>query len=98
MKAEFEMRVQETINAFATQGLNAVLYYQNKDFKTWVSLVPTSAHTGEGIPDLLMLLVQLTQRMMRSQLVLSEQLGCTVRYPMIATILSVLIPVYRSWK
>ena len=67
------------MNQFAAQGLNAVLYYQNKDFKSWVSLVPTSAHSGEGIPDLLMLLVQLTQRMMKSQLGLSDSLGCTVR-------------------
>ncbi len=78
VKLEFEQRVNETVAQFAAQGLTAVLYYQNKDFKSWVSLVPTSAHTGEGIPDLLMLLVQLTQRMMRSQLVLSHELACTV--------------------
>lgn len=43
-----------------------------------MSLVPTSAHTGEGIPDLLMLLVQLTQKMMPERLYFSEQVQCTV--------------------
>lgn len=44
----------------------------------YVSLVPTSAVTGEGIPDLLMLLVQLTQKMMAERLNFSETVQCTV--------------------
>jgi translation initiation factor IF-2 len=43
------------------QGLNANLYWQNDDLAHTVSLVPTSAHTGEGIPDLLRMLITLTQ-------------------------------------
>lgn len=43
-----------------------------------MSLVPTSAFTGEGIPDLLMLLVQLTQKMMPERLYFSEEVQCTV--------------------
>ena len=35
--------------------------------------MPTSAHTGEGIPDLLLLLVQLTQRLMHERLVLRKE-------------------------
>jgi translation initiation factor 5B len=60
------------------QGLNAKLYYDNDDFKRVVSLVPTSAITGEGIPDLLMLLIQLTQQMMVKKLMLSTIVECTV--------------------
>ncbi|KAJ2891074.1 eukaryotic translation initiation factor 5B, partial [Coemansia aciculifera] len=48
--------------AFAEQGLNAELFHKNKNFAKYVSLVPTSAITGEGIPDLLDLLVTLTQQ------------------------------------
>ena len=43
------------------QGLNASLYWKNDDLAHTVSLVPTSAHTGEGIPDLLRMLITLTQ-------------------------------------
>lgn len=44
----------------------------------YVSLIPTSAVTGEGIPDLLMLLIGLTQRMMSKRLQFSEEVQCTV--------------------
>jgi translation initiation factor 5B len=43
-----------------------------------VSLVPTSAITGEGIPDLLHLLVQLTQERMTESLMYVSALQCTV--------------------
>ena len=78
VKQLYEEKVKETITLFAEKGLNACLYYRNDDFRKFVSIVPTSAVTGEGIPDLLMLLIQLTQRMMTNQLYLSDDLKCTV--------------------
>ena len=44
----------------------------------FVSLVPTSAHTGEGIPDLLKLLVSLTQERMTNKLMYLSEVECTV--------------------
>lgn len=78
MQREFEDRVQKTILAFAEQGLNAVLYYENKSFARNVSLVPTSAITGEGVPDMIMLLVNLTQQRMSDRLMYLSELECTV--------------------
>ena len=75
---EFRKRADEVSVALAEQGLNAKLYYENKDFRKFVSLVPTSAHTGEGIPDLLMLMVQLTQKMMGERLAFTRNVECTV--------------------
>ncbi|KAJ1667812.1 eukaryotic translation initiation factor 5B [Coemansia sp. RSA 1813] len=75
---EFKLRANEAMTAFAEQGLNAKLYYENKDFAKYVSLVPTSAITGEGIPDLLALLVSLTQTRMSKQLMYISELECTV--------------------
>ncbi|KAF8495216.1 hypothetical protein F5888DRAFT_1843837 [Russula emetica] len=75
---EFEDRVQKTILAFAEQGLNSVLYYENKNFARNVSLVPTSAITGEGVPDMIMLLVNLTQQRMSDRLMYLSELECTV--------------------
>ncbi|CAE7922420.1 unnamed protein product, partial [Symbiodinium sp. KB8] len=49
---EFERRAGHIIAQFSEQGLNAELYFRNKDKRHVVSLVPTSAMTGEGIPDL----------------------------------------------
>jgi translation initiation factor 5B len=54
------------------------LYYENKNFGKNISIVPTSAHTGEGIPDMLMLLVKLTQERMTETLMYLSELECTV--------------------
>jgi translation initiation factor 5B len=78
VQREFETRLQSTIVAFAEQGLNAVPYYENKNFARNVSLVPTSAVTGEGVPDMIMLLVHLTQQRMSDRLMYLSELECTV--------------------
>ncbi|PNP47225.1 hypothetical protein TGAMA5MH_01040 [Trichoderma gamsii] len=70
---EFKNRLEATKLAFSEQGFNSELFYQNKSMAKFVSLVPTSAHTGEGIPDMLKLILQLTQeRMVGSLMYLSE--------------------------
>ncbi|KAB5593240.1 Translation initiation factor 5B [Ceratobasidium theobromae] len=78
VQREFEHRVKSTILAFSEQGLNSVLYYENKNFARNVSLVPTSAITGEGVPDMIMLVVNLTQQRMAESLMYISELECTV--------------------
>lgn len=75
---EFRDRLEKTKLAFAEQGFNAELYYENKSMAKNVSLVPTSAHTGEGIPDMLKLLVTLTQERMTTKLMYLSEVECTV--------------------
>ncbi|KAJ2849683.1 eukaryotic translation initiation factor 5B [Coemansia brasiliensis] len=77
-RSDYERRASQVITEFAEQGLNAKMYYENKNFAKYVSLVPTSAHTGEGIPDLLALLIKLTQERMTEQLMYLSELECTV--------------------
>ncbi|KAJ7163844.1 hypothetical protein C8R43DRAFT_988941 [Mycena crocata] len=78
VQREFEDRVAKIVVAFAEEGLNAVLYYDNKNFARNVSIVPTSAITGEGVPDMIMLLVNLTQQRMSDRLMYLSELECTV--------------------
>jgi translation initiation factor 5B len=59
---EFHNRVYKIMADLSKEGFDSLLYYENKDFRKCVSLVPTSAITGEGIPDLMLLLVQLVQK------------------------------------
>lgn len=75
---EFENRSKHVITQLMQEGLNSKLYYENNDFKRVVSLVPTSAHTGEGIPDLLLLLIQLSQKLLFDKLTFKKMLQCTV--------------------
>lgn len=58
--------------------MNAALFYENKDPRTFVSLVPTSAHTGDGMGSLICLLVELTQTMLSKRLAHCEQLRAQV--------------------
>lgn len=75
---EFNMRVTQIVTQFKEQGLNTELYYKNKEMGETFSIVPTSAISGEGIPDMLLLLVQWTQKTMTEKLTYSEEVQCTV--------------------
>ncbi|GLA19402.1 translation Initiation Factor 5B [Aspergillus niger] len=75
---EFRTRLERTKLLFAEQGFNSELFYENKSMARNVSLVPTSAHTGEGIPDMLKLLTTLTQERMTNSLMYLSEVECTV--------------------
>jgi len=75
---EFRDRLDKTKLAFSEQGFNAELFYENTSMAKNVSLVPTSAHTGEGIPDMLKLIVTLTQERMTNKLMYLSEVECTV--------------------
>ncbi|XP_055378724.1 eukaryotic translation initiation factor 5B [Condylostylus longicornis] len=75
---EFNQRSKEVIVQFAEQGLNAALFYENPDPRTYISLVPTSAITGEGMGNLLYLIVDFCQTMLAKRLMYSEDLQATI--------------------
>ncbi|KAJ6119413.1 Eukaryotic translation initiation factor 5B [Penicillium sp. IBT 18751x] len=75
---EFRSRLEATKLAFAEQGFNSELFYENKSMARNVSLVPTSAHTGEGVPDMLKLLTELSQERMTNSLMYLSEVECTV--------------------
>ncbi|KAF4131327.1 Elongation factor Tu domain 4 [Phytophthora infestans] len=75
---EFEDRMKAIIVEFAEQKLNAEVYWRNKDLAHTVSLIPTSAISGEGVADLLMMLTRLTQERMAKSLAFVDILQCTV--------------------
>ena len=75
---EYNKRVEHTKLLFAEEGLNAEVYYKNTDLRKTISLVPTSAISGEGIPDMLMMLTELAQEFMAEKLMYVSSLRCTV--------------------
>jgi translation initiation factor 5B len=58
--------VRDNINRIICQlaelEINACAYYDNKDVSTFVSMVPLSAQTGEGILDLIVLISKMMER------------------------------------
>lgn len=77
-KQHFETLTNKIKVQLAELSINTELWYDNQDERHFVNIVPTSAHTGEGVPDLLFLLVSLTQKRLAGRLALSENLDCTV--------------------
>lgn len=47
-------------------------YWENEDPKTYISVVPTSGVTGEGIPDLLSVIVKYTSVYMKNKIKVKE--------------------------
>jgi translation initiation factor 5B len=78
VRTEFETRTANILTEFSEQGFNAQIYFRNKDIKRYVSIVPTSAKTGEGICDLLLLKIQLVQQFMEGKVTYKDDLQCTV--------------------
>ncbi|CAF0921562.1 unnamed protein product, partial [Didymodactylos carnosus] len=75
---EFEKRANEVIVQFAEQGLNAAVYYKNPDPNEFFSMVPTSAHTGDGMGSLIALIVEKCQTTLAKRLSYSDELQATV--------------------
>lgn len=86
-RSEFQDRAQNARTQLMEQGLNAEIYWDmdhvagswiGEDADGTVAIVPTSAISGEGVNDLLHMLVRLTQTRMASSLMYSQTLQCTV--------------------
>ncbi|CAL5348567.1 unnamed protein product [Camellia sinensis] len=70
----------EVITQLKEPGLHIELYYRNKEMGETYSIVPTSAISGEGIPDLLLLLVQWTQKTIIEKLMYRNEVQCSVLF------------------
>merc|ERR1719431_1800015 len=77
-RLEFQKRKDEVILGLAEQGLNAALFYENPDPEEYISLVPTSAHSGDGMGNLMASLVDMSQSFLAKRLSYTEELQATV--------------------
>ena len=68
VKNLFEEKIYELIGTVSEQKLNADFYFNISDFRKTIGVIPISAKTGEGIPELLMILVGLAQRFLEDRL------------------------------
>lgn len=78
-----ETKIYDIVAVLAEHGFSSERYDRVSDFSKNLAIVPVSAHTGEGISDLLMVLIGLAQRYME------EALALTVDGPGSGTILEV---------
>ncbi|MFC6903683.1 translation initiation factor IF-2 [Halalkalicoccus tibetensis] len=64
-RSRLDERLYELIGELSDHGFSADLYWRVQDFQKNVGVVPVSAMTGEGVPDLLTVLMGLSQRYMK---------------------------------
>jgi translation initiation factor 5B len=74
-KTLFEEKLYDIIGLIYDKGFESDIYYNVKDFKKALPIIPISAKTGEGIPELLMVLVGLAQRFLEEQLTTESGAG-----------------------
>lgn len=71
----FNEKLYKVIEQLSYEGISADRYDRIDDFTKAVALVPISAKEGEGVPDLLLVLIGLAQRFLESQLEKGEGPG-----------------------
>jgi translation initiation factor 5B len=72
VKENVDNRLYEVMGAFSREGFNTNRFDQIKDFTSTIALVPTSAKTGEGMTELMMVLVGLAQQFLKKRLQTTE--------------------------
>jgi len=69
---ELDNRVYSIVGSLSRIGFESESYNRVKDFTKEIAIVPVSAKTGEGIPDLLTVLIGLTQQYLLKRLGVSK--------------------------
>ena len=73
VKQTFDERYMTLMGALHSHGFDSDLYYNIKDFSKKIALVPCSAKTHEGIPELIMMLCGLSQKYLADKLILGKE-------------------------
>ena len=68
VQREFDNKLYELVGQLAKHDFNAERFDRIEDFAKQIAIVPTSALTGEGIPEILMVLIGLAQRFLEKGL------------------------------
>lgn len=72
VKEDLEGRLYKLIAQLAERNVTAEIFDRIKDFRKQTAIVPVSGATGEGVPELLMILSGLAQQFLQDRLQLSE--------------------------
>ena len=69
---EFETKLYEVVGQLSEHGLNADRFDRVSDYTKQLAIVPTSARTKEGIPEILMVLIGLSQKYLEKNLIVDQ--------------------------
>jgi translation initiation factor 5B len=68
VEGDLNQALYEIIGQLSDAEFSADMYWRVQDFQANVGVVPVSAETGEGVPDLLTVLMGLSQRYMKAEM------------------------------
>jgi len=83
VESDLNENLYEIIGKLSDNGFSADMYWRVQNFQNNIGVVPLSAMTGEGIPDLLTVLMGLSQRFLK------EEMAIDVEGPGAGTVLEV---------
>ena len=72
IKQNFDEKYLTLIGSLNSHGFDADLFYNIEDFSKKIAIVPCSARTREGIPELILMLCGLSQRYLKDRLTLGK--------------------------
>jgi len=75
---DLEKKVYDIVSQLSMREFEADRFDRVTDFKKRIAIVPTSGKTGEGVPELLMMLAGLSQAFLKDRLELSKKCRGTV--------------------
>jgi translation initiation factor 5B len=67
-ESDLNDRLYEIIGQMSDHGFSSDMYWRVQDFRNNIGVVPCSAMTGEGVPDLLAVMMGLSQRYMKEEM------------------------------
>ncbi len=73
IQTTLDEQIYNVVGTLSILGFQSEAFYRVKDFSKEVAIVPVSARTGVGIPELLTVLVGLTQQYMQKRLAQEEK-------------------------
>ncbi len=73
IQTDLDQKIYDVVGTLSILGYKSEAFYRVKDFKTEIAIVPISARSGVGIPELLAVLVGLTQQYLQNRLKQEEK-------------------------
>ena len=68
IQADLDQKIYDVVGTLSVLGYQSEAFYRVKDFRSEIAIVPISARSGVGIPELLSVLVGLTQQYLQKRL------------------------------
>ncbi|MEM2211700.1 MAG: translation initiation factor IF-2 [Nitrososphaerales archaeon] len=72
---ELDEKIYNVVGSFSRLNFKSEAFYRVRDFTKEIAIVPVSAKTGEGIPELMAILIGLAQQYLTKRLTLTSKLA-----------------------